>query len=163
MLQLTFQTTKLIIFVKKEILTSTLGQFRSVAHMANRLPQIRLGSESISITNKGFIGNNIYLIIMKNIYVAVKADKNTKCIVLINFIIMWKSAFVKDKYIFISDSISIIKLNFMIASLVYIHFSHQEQLTSNLAVTYSLEYHHELGVVKAVNGPAHCYKSEATS
>lgn len=75
--------------------------------------------------NKGFIGNNMYLIIMKNVYMTVKADKNTKGIVLISFVIMWKSAFVKNKYIFISDSRSIFKLNFVIASLDYIHFSYQ--------------------------------------
>lgn len=70
---------------------------------------------------------------------AVKADKNREGIVLLSFIKMLKSAFIKTTYIFILDSVSIIKLNFMMASLVYINFSYQEQLAKNVYVTYSLE------------------------
>lgn len=68
--------------------------------------------------------------------VTAKADTNTKYIVLVSFVIMWKSAFFKNKYeyTFLSDSISVIKPNFMIASLVYIP-SDQEQVTNNLDVT----------------------------
>lgn len=77
-----------------------------------------------------------------------KADINTKYIVLISFIIMLKSAFLKNNYayIFLSDSVSVIKLNFMIAGLIYIP-SEQEQLTNNLDATYSSEYNHELWVI----------------
>lgn len=77
-----------------------------------------------------------------------KADINTKYIVLISFIIMLKSVFLKNNYayIFLSDSVSVIKLNFMIAGLIYIP-SEQEQLTNNLDATCSLEYNHELWVM----------------
>lgn len=61
---------------------------------------------------------------------------------------MWKSAFFKNKYayIFLSDPVSVIKLNFTNAGLIYIP-SHQEQLTNNLDATYSLKYHHDLWVM----------------
>lgn len=41
-------------------------------------------------------------------------------------------------------TVSITKLNFMIASLIYNQFSYQEHLTNDLAVTYILEYRHDL-------------------
>lgn len=52
-LLLTFQTIKFITFVKKIILISTLGQFRSAVYMMSRLTEINwLGSECINIMNR---------------------------------------------------------------------------------------------------------------
>lgn len=92
-----------------------------------------------------------------------KFDTNTKYIVLDSFIKMWKSAFFKNKYayIFLSNSVSVIKFNFMIASLVYI-FSDQELVTNNLDVTYSIKYHNGIWIMWGINERAHCIKWEET-
>lgn len=58
---------------------------------------------------------------MKSIYVVGKVDKNTKGMDHSGFITTWKSSFLRDTYIFISDAISIIKNNHMNTSLDYIH------------------------------------------
>jgi len=51
----------------------------------------------------------------------------------------------------------------MIYGLLFIHFSYQEESTNKLAGTYSLKYHHDLRVMKAINEQAHCYKRKETS